>query len=384
MEEDPDLDEDAPAGAGWELDDLDDEEKDPDEEGEEGVEVADNGEPQGEWEIDDLGIEDDIEDTAGPDGSTFYFPNPGRSIAQQWASSSQLAVDHIAAGAFDSAISLLRRQCGIASFEPVKSHFMSLYMGATGSVPVMPLLPAPSHYLSRPDPENKRPNALPALCTSLEALADRLKVAYKATTDGRFLEAQQHFRHILHSIIFVVVKDKAAVAELKELLNISRDYTAALRLELTRKESTVPQQQLELAVFFTHCNLQNAHLALTLGAAMSAHFKAKNYGTASSTAKRLLEINSTTKAAQQARKVIQVAEQNGNTNAHKLDYDDKNPFVVCPHSLKPLYRGKEQIRCSYCYQPSSPKFRGEICPVCQLGTTGGDATGMVNCLEQVR
>ena len=79
-----------------------------------------------------------------------------------------------------------------------------------------------------------------------------------------------------------------------------------------------------------------------------------------------------------------MAGQNGNADELKLDYDDKNPFVVCGLSLKPTYRGTEKVRCAFCYQPFLPRHKGEVCPVCQIGAVGGDATGMVNSYEQLK
>lgn len=44
--------------------------------------------------------------------------------------------------------------------------------------------------------------------------------------------------------------------QVKELLNICREYLIGLNLETQRKESTDPNRQTELAAYFTHCNLQ--------------------------------------------------------------------------------------------------------------------------------
>ena len=43
-----------------------------------------------------------------------------------------------------------------------------------------------------------------------------------------------------------------------------------LNLELLRKKTTDPKRALELAAYFTHCNLQPAHTMLALKAAMTA------------------------------------------------------------------------------------------------------------------
>jgi len=63
-------------------------------------------------------------------------------------------------------------------------------------------------------------------------------------------------------------------------------------METTRKE--LPKDQAtrvaELAAYFTHCRLQPIHLMLSLRSAMNIHYKIKNFKTASSFARRLLEL----------------------------------------------------------------------------------------------
>jgi coatomer protein complex subunit alpha (xenin) len=62
-------------------------------------------------------------------------------------------------------------------------------------------------------------------------------------------------------------------------------------MELSRKEVTDPVRNMELSAYFTHCSLQPGHLQLTLRSAMNAAFKFKNFVTAASFARRLLELN---------------------------------------------------------------------------------------------
>jgi coatomer protein complex subunit alpha (xenin) len=62
-------------------------------------------------------------------------------------------------------------------------------------------------------------------------------------------------------------------------------------VELQRKEAQDPVRQAELAAYFTHCNLQQVHLMLSLRSAMNCSYKIKNYGTAASFARRLLELD---------------------------------------------------------------------------------------------
>ena len=54
-----------------------------------------------------------------------------------------------------------------------------------------------------------------------------------------------------------------------------------------------------MAAYFTHCNLQPVHLILTLRTARNLFFKLKNYKTAASFARRLLELGPRPEVAQQ-------------------------------------------------------------------------------------
>lgn len=51
------------------------------------------------------------------------------------------------------------------------------------------------------------------------------------------------------------------------------------------------QRSLELAVYFTHCSLQPAHLQIALRSAIGLFAKANNHATAAKLARRLLELN---------------------------------------------------------------------------------------------
>jgi len=55
----------------------------------------------------------------------------------------------------------------------------------------------------------------------------------------------------------------------------------------------------QMAAYFTHCNLQPVHLILTLRTALNLFFKLKNFKTAASFARRLLELGPKPEVAQQ-------------------------------------------------------------------------------------
>ncbi len=64
-----------------------------------------------------------------------------------------------------------------------------------------------------------------------------------------------------------------------------------LRTELERKATTEPNRQAELAAYFTHAKLQPGHVILSLRSAMILFYKLKNFSTAATFCRRLLELN---------------------------------------------------------------------------------------------
>lgn len=328
------------------------------------------GEGEGGWDTEEL----DLGDLALPGGpavaSTGYYvaPSVGLSLAARWSRDSSLAADHAAAGSFETAMQLLQRQLGIISFRPLKPIFLALAAASHGALVPMPSVPPMLSALVRG-------GGWPRLCVPLAGLVERLKGAYSFVTGGKFQEALDQFLSIIATIPVVVVDSRHQVKELKELLGICREYVTGLRLELARKRTQEPARVVELAAYFTHCRLQPAHTMLSLNSAMKIAFKAKELSTASSFARRLLELNPKPEIATQARKVIQLCDANP-TDAFELQYDERNPFVICNSTFLPIYRGSPVINCSYCKAPYKPEFKGKRCDTCQLGEIGGDAAGL--------
>ncbi len=63
-------------------------------------------------------------------------------------------------------------------------------------------------------------------------------------------------------------------------------------MELARRELNADSDQkrvLEMATYFTHCEMESVHLQLALRSAMAAAYKMKNYATAYVLSCRLLE-----------------------------------------------------------------------------------------------
>ncbi|KAJ7522181.1 hypothetical protein O6H91_19G086400 [Diphasiastrum complanatum] len=344
----------------------------------------------GGWDMEDLELPPEVvaSELTGESSqsSLFIGVSPGVPVSQLWTQKSSLAGEHAAAGAFDTAMRLLTRQSGIKNFEPLKPLFLDLYLASQTSLPALASLPVVTLALERGRTEKASFSARspPALLYKLSSLEEKLRLAYRTTTEGKFTEALRVFLVILHTIPLLVVDSRREVDDVKELLAIAKEYVLALKIELKRKEvKDDPARQLELAAYFTHCNLQPTHLRLTLQSAMAISFKLNNFNTAANFSRRLLEFNPPPQVATKARQVLQACERNPH-DEHHLNYDPRNPFVVCGATYTPIYKGSKDVACPYCTAKFVPESAGELCPVCDLATVGADASGLLCSNTQIR
>jgi len=342
-----------------------------------------------EWDV-DLEL-DDIPEPVIPsssgknqDKNFVILPNEGPTISQIWVNNSSLAVDHAASGSFETAMKLLSQQVGVVNFAPLKPFFISLYIGSKSSLRCSTTINSLSTGINRNGLElTGLKQALPALALpNLQSLIENnLKEAFRTTTGGKFSEAVSQFIFIMHSILFVISTSKKETVEAKELLNICKEYISGLRLEMHRKDLSAENANgdpiiiAQLAAYFTHCNLQQVHQLLALRSAMNIAYKIKNYKTAASFARRLLELEPKPDVATSAKKVIVYAESNS-TDAVNLDYQEKNPFQVCAISYKALYKNSPSSVCPFCQQPYLPDHQGKLCVICGIAQIGKSASGI--------
>ncbi|KAJ7321508.1 hypothetical protein OS493_034563 [Desmophyllum pertusum] len=326
-------------------------------------------------------ITQDVSRAAGT-GDEGYFVPPvkGASQSQVWCTNSQLAVDHVLAGSFESAMRLLHDQLGVVVFEPYKPLFMLSFGCGRTALLAMPGGPPLMGHPHRNWREAGAKCGLPAVGMKLNMLVKRLQAAYQLTTRGKFQDAVHKLHATLLSITLLVVNSKQEISEAQQLLGICREYIVGLQMEVKRKElpkSTLEEQKrlCEMAAYFTDCNLQPVHQILTLRTAVNLFFKLKNFKTAASFARRLLELGPRPDVATQIRKILQACVRNP-TDAHVLQYDEHNPFTICGASYKPLYRGKPQEKCPLCQASYCPEFKGTICNICKVAEVGKDAIGL--------
>ena len=284
-----DGDDDVEAGGDWGDDDLFDDEGEGEAKKAGGASggAAKSAEGGDAWgDDDDLELSDDEEvpssvgakggvgGAARGSGATY---TAGQSPVVAWCSDSSLAADHMAAGSVESSLQLLNRQIAAVNVSILRKNAIATYLGSSAYLPGLPLTPATKTFLMRDASSagKQQTKPMPAVCIKLTPLLDSLKLAYRAFTAGQFAECREHLDHIFQAIPFVVASSRIASNDIKELLEVCREYITAIRVKTAMGETSDVARGLELAAYFTHCNLQPSHLMLALKSAMASAFKAK-------------------------------------------------------------------------------------------------------------
>ncbi|GFG36116.1 hypothetical protein Cfor_03758 [Coptotermes formosanus] len=373
---------------GWGVDaelGLDEDGLGADEERELPASVEPEGKSCGGWDVgdEDLVLPPELESTVAPGADDGYFvpPTKGPSQLQVWVNNSQLPVDHIHAGSFESAFRLLHEQVGVVDFGPYRTLFLSIFSSSRTSYTALPSLSPLYGYPHRNWKDAGPKGGKPAISMKLADMVQRLQVVcYQLTTGGKFSEAIEKFHTLILSIPLLVVETRQEITEAQQLLHICGEYILGLKMETARKElpkATLEDQKrlCEMAAYFTHCNLQPIHQILTLRTALNLFFKLKNYKMAASFARRLLEQGPRPEVAQQARKILQACDKNP-VDEHQLQYDEHNPFTICGRTYRPIYRGKAEEKCPLCGASYMPQFKGTVCAICMVAEVGKDTLGL--------
>ncbi|CAG8542349.1 5895_t:CDS:10, partial [Diversispora eburnea] len=337
------------------------------------------------WDIDaDLNAQLDteiIQELANGAQSEFIPPTSGTNESELWIQNSPLAADHVAAGSFETAMQLLNRQVGAVNFQPLKELFLKTFQSTRTYLSCNVSLPPLAYHIRRNPEETETRRVLPIISNMFQNIVStQLQEVYKTTTQGKFQEATIQFRNILHSILLIAVSKKSEVDEVHQLIDVCREYILGLTMEQTRRNFPLDNPEntkraLELAAYFTHCRLQQAHLILSLRSAMKLSFQAKNCLTASLFARRLLELAPAPQVATQARQIQSISDKTPRDEI-TLDYDQYNPFVVCGSSYTPIYKGSPSVECPYCHTSYLPKYKNKLCTVCEISQIGINSTGL--------
>ncbi|KAF5310809.1 hypothetical protein D9619_008047 [Psilocybe cf. subviscida] len=346
----PDADE-----AGWELE-------------------ADGGEFHDAQDGDGAGAGGDLEEELGA-GAT-----PGPSETELWVRNSPLAADHVAAGSFETAMQLLNRQFGVVNFPALKPLFISAYRSSHTYLSPYASLPPLKLHVRRNAGETGPSKVLPVAFRSLQSLRSELTEGFRFVSGNKLAEAQATFRSVLQSLLLVVLSSDEDAKQWRDTVTAAREYLLGVSIELERRRVATEEpdnvsRQLELAAYFTQCQLQPAHLQIALRSAITAFAKANNQAHAARFAKRLLELKPDPKIVAQARQRIAAGDRNPR-NAVEIAYDEFTPFEICAASYTPIYKGSPSVHCPYTDAAFLPQYKGSLDPLTELTEIAASATGL--------
>lgn len=311
----------------------------------------------------------------------------GDSCQTKWLKKRRLPCDLVAAGDFEEALNLLKRRLGLINAEPLEAIFKEAYWATCSALPALPQMPS-LHWPLLSEGSAKARDLAPKILFTPQVILDRAREALRMVTTGKFNDALNAFRSVLQAIPISVANDANEERQLTEMIDTCREYVNFTRLQVASKKLTpdTPEkvaQIIELNSYLTCCKLQPYHQFLALRGAMGACFKAENFVTAASFAKRMAQGNfgppeKTKDDVQKARQVLQVCEQKG-TDKHKIRFDFKaavEDIKICSGSLQQISAQETPIYCPYCSSSYLPSFKGKLCEVCGLSEIGANTLGI--------
>jgi len=313
----------------------------------------------------DIQIEEDVRDVSA---TIFTIPVHGESIRNQWMRSSHIAGDLAASGDFSGALVALYNSISLMNFTDLKKSILNSFMASNC------IIRTQYSSIIFPLSSNFRTKSVPLSINHVEFLSSLVTCMMSAFTKGKFMDCFNISKLIFTHAVFSAVNTIEDEKKVFDSIQFARYYSLAVILENSRKQST-NSRQLELALYITHLPLLPMHLRLTIQSALKISMKEKQNYTTVSLSNRLLELSSIEKVEQIAKQAISSAGVSPK-DTFKLDYSEKNPFEICAHSLKPIFRGNKSVTCPLCRAPYFPEFKGQLCSVCQISKIGADCPGL--------
>ena len=326
---------------------------------------------------DDLDLSDDGMPASQATVEEAEVPTPGMDLVSQWCNHSSLAYDRACAGNVDSACQLLHRQIGLKNAQALAGTLRACYLStqsATAGFPGMPALNTPMLRSASP--------SLPLAVYRLQHVFQAAKAGMRFFQAGHFEDTLAAFKSMLEIVPLVVVDSQEEETDLRQIVEMAKEYILAVQIELARREVPAGSaRHLLLAACMTQCKLQSSHVLLTLNSAMVAAFKAGNFIDAASYANRILvnpDIHAPRNAAleQRARKVLQRSEREGR-NAVETGLSSDRPNVLDSDSLELVEQIADCVKCPLCTAPYAATKKGMTCRVCGLSQVGVETVGLV-------
>jgi coatomer protein complex subunit alpha (xenin) len=298
-------------------------------------------------------------------GEVFVAPTKKNGAHERWATAEgAVAGELVAAGQFGGAICLLQEQIGLIDAEPLRKHFVEAFVASNATIGPLsvPLF-----------------GAAPIAGIVRERIKELMGEGWKKMRSEKTTpDAVPFFRSAIQAIPIVVCSTKAEEKELKADLAGCRNYLIGLTLEIEQRKTDDPKRKVELAAYFTHCQLQPLHAANALASAMMIAHKLKYLALAAEFANRALGLSRVPENIRiAANKIITLWKKTGETQKNpKLDYDPRNPFEVCAASLKPIYTGTRKIECPFCGAVYFPDYLDSKCRICEIAKVGVRSVGL--------
>ncbi|CAJ1385836.1 unnamed protein product, partial [Effrenium voratum] len=297
----------------------------------------------------------------------------GDTCQAKWLKRRRLPCDLVAAGDFEEALGLLKRRLGLMNVEPLEAIFKEAYW--------MPSL----HWPLLSEGSAKSRELAPKILFTPQVILDRAREALRMITSGKFNDALAAFRGVLQAIPISVANDANEERQLTEMIDTCREYVNFARLQVASKKLTPDKAAriIELNAYLTCCKLQPYHQFLACKSAMGACYKAENFVTAASFAKRMVQGNfgppeKVKEDVQKARQVLQICEQKA-TDKHNINFDPKaavEDVKICGGSLSAISAAETPLACPYCSTSYMASFKGKLCETCQLSEIGANTLGI--------
>ncbi|OIR58839.1 MAG: coatomer alpha subunit [Amphiamblys sp. WSBS2006] len=303
-------------------------------------------------------LEEEAEDTE--DETTAEKEDETRWEIEDTEEARQHCMEFFVKKEYDSGIDVLEKQIGLVYPEKIEQNM--LFVSGEGGVP------EESSECLRGVFED---GALREIFSSANA-AGILEGGCSETTKGRFREALGVFRGLFHFLPFVQSRDSGERDRVYSILERCREYTRGIMMELERKEAKKKgaghlKRAMELACYFSLCDLFPQHKELTLQAAMAVAYKNGSMRLAKELAEKA------PRASTQTRKIL--SECAGKENAIEIEYSED--AVVCSGGWTVLSAAaiESSVRCCYCGSVYKKEFSGTVCRVCEMCRVGGECSG---------
>ena len=195
---------------------------------------------------------DDFTDDIGAD--MFEQPGKGLNPVQRAVKKNPQNVGYnVAAGEFEKAHELLKKQLGIADYSSFNQLFEDIHQHANQKMKAFEENKEPINFMDGRVEE-------PVQAVSMQTLQKLYLNGVESTTKGDFNGALGQFRQSLQSVPLLSVQTEQDLENVHELIKKLTEYISALRIEIERKkmiaaQSTDQIRMLELSCYMTLCGM---------------------------------------------------------------------------------------------------------------------------------